>query len=86
MKDPLILNYELLSIHDVRNSIVMTIIEAIIRFKIIITPREFLDFIYSIMIYPHDYKEKKDFYEALLPTLMYSGNENEESQYGMYFS
>ena len=76
LKDPLILNYELLSIHDVRNSIVMTIIEAIIRFKIIITPREFLDFIYSIMIYPHDYKEKKDFYEALLPTLMYSGNEN----------
>lgn len=76
LKDPIILNYELLSIHEVRNSIVMTIIEAIIRFKIIITPREFLDFIYSIMIYPHEYKEKKDFYEALLPTLMYSGNEN----------
>lgn len=76
LKDPLILNYELLSIPDVRNSIVMTIIEAIIRFKIIITPREFLDFIYSIMIYPHDYKEKKDFYEALLPSLLYCGNEN----------
>lgn len=76
LKDPLILNYELLSIPEVRNAIVMTIIEAIIRFKMIITPREFLDFIYSIMIYPHEYKEKKDFYEALLPTLLYSGNEN----------
>ena len=76
MKDPLILNYELLSIPEVRNTIVMTLIEAIIRFKMIITPREFLDFIYSIMVYPHDYKEKNDFYEALLPTLLYCGNEN----------
>ena len=76
MKDPLILNYELLSIPDVRNTIVMTIIEAIIRFKMIITPREFLDFIYSIIVYPHEYKEKKDFFEALLPTLLYCGNEN----------
>lgn len=76
LKDPLILNYKLLSIPDVRNTIVMTIIEAIIRFKMIITPREFLDFIYSIMVYPHEYKEKRDFYEALLPTLLYCGNEN----------
>lgn len=76
LKDPLILNYELLSTEEVRNTIVMTIIEAIVRFKMIITPREFLDFIYSIMVYPHEYKEKKDFYEALLPTLLYCGNEN----------
>lgn len=76
IKDPIILNYELLTIPEVRNTIVMTIIEAIIRFKMIITPREFLDFIYSIMVYPHEYKEKKDFYEALLPTLLYCGNEN----------
>lgn len=75
-KDPLILNYELLSIPDVRNTIVMTIIEAIIRFKMIITPREFMDFIYSIMVYQYEYKEKRDFYEALLPTLLYCGNEN----------
>lgn len=75
-KDPLLLNYELLSIPDVRNTIVMTIIEAIIRFKMNITPREFLDFIYSIMVYPHEYKEKKDFYEALLPTMLYCGSEN----------
>ena len=75
-KDPLILNYELLSIPEVRNTIVMTIIEAIVRFKMIITPREFLDFIYSIMVYPYEYKEAKDFYEALLPSLLYCGNEN----------
>ena len=76
LKDPLILNYELLSIPDIRYCIVMTIIEAIVRYKMIITPREFLDFIYSIMVYPQEYKEKKDFYEALLPTLLYCGSEN----------
>ena len=75
-KDPLILNYDLLSIPEIRNTIVMTIIEAIVRFKMIITPREFLDFIYSIMVYPYEYKEKYDFYEALLPSLLYCGNEN----------
>ena len=76
LKDPLILNYELLSIPEIRNCIVMTIIEAIVRYKMKITPREFLDFIYSIMVYPQEYKEKKDFYEALLPTLLYCGSEN----------
>lgn len=76
VKDPVILNYELLSIPEVRNCIVMTIVEAIIRFKIIITPREFLDFLYSIMVYPKEYNGKKDFYEALLPTLLYCGNMN----------
>lgn len=76
LKDPLILNYELLSIPDIRNCIVMTIIEAIVRYKMIITPREFLDFLYSIMVYPQEYTEKKDFYEALLPSLLYCGGEN----------
>lgn len=75
-KNPLILNYQMLSIPEVRKSIVMTIIETIVRFKILITPREFLDFLYSIMVYPHDYKEKKDFYEALIPSLLYCGKEN----------
>ena len=49
-KNPLILNYQMLSIPEVRKSIVMTIIETIVRFKILITPREFLDFLYSIMV------------------------------------
>ncbi len=77
-KDPIILNYEMLRIPDVRNTIVLTIIEAIVRYKLIITPREFLDFLYSIIIYPHydEYKEKKEFFEALLPSLLYCGNEN----------
>lgn len=77
-KDPIIQNYELLRIPDVRNTIVQTIIEAIVRYKLIITPREFLDFLYSIIVYPHydEYKEKKDFFEALLPSLLYCGSEN----------
>lgn len=77
-KDPIILNYELLRIPDVRNAIEQTIIEAIVRYKLIITPREFLDFLYSIIVYPHydEYKEKKDFFEAMLPSLLYCGCEN----------
>lgn len=78
LKDPLVLNYLLLSIPEVRQSIVKTIIEAVVRFKMVITPREFLDFLYSIMVYPYEYeyKEKKDFFEALLPSLFYCGTEN----------
>ena len=77
-KDPIILNYELLRIPDVRNTIEQTIIEAIVRYKLIITPREFLDFLYSIIVYPHydEYKEKKEFFEAMLPSLLYCGCEN----------
>ena len=81
-KDPIILNYELLCIPEVRNTIVHTIIEAIVRYKLIITPREFLDFLYSIIVYPHydeyidGHKEKKEFFEALLPSLLYCGGEN----------
>lgn len=77
-KDPLLLNYELLLIPEVRHTICMTIIEAIVKCKLNITPREFLDFIYSIMVYPaYDaYDEKKNFYEALLPTLLYCGTSN----------
>lgn len=81
-KDPIILNYELLCIPDVQNTIVQTIIEAIVRYKLIITPREFLDFLFSIIVYPHydeyidGHKEKKEFFEALLPSLLYCGSEN----------
>lgn len=81
-KDPIILNYELLCIPEVRNTIVHTIIEAIVRYKLIITPREFLDFLYSIIVYPHydeyidGHKENKEFFEALLPSLLYCGGEN----------
>ena len=75
-KDPLILNFELLSLPAVRHTIVMSIIEAIVRFKMNITPREMLDFLYSIMVYPQNYREKNDFFEALLPSLLYCGRGN----------
>ena len=72
-KDPVLLNFELLCIPEIRHTIVMTIIEAIIRYKLVITPREFLDFIFSIMVPPkYDvYKEKTDFFESLMPSLFY---------------
>ena len=77
-KSPILLNYELLQIVEVRHTIVMTIIEAIVRFRLVITPREYLDFIYLIMIYQKfdEYKEKKNFYDALLPSLLYNGGDN----------
>ena len=76
--EPLRLNYELLRIPEVQDTICMTIIEAIVKYKLIITPREFLDFIYSIMVYPQydEYKSKRDFFDALLPTLLYCGGDN----------
>ena len=78
LKSPIMINYRLLMIQEVRETIVRTIIEAIIRFKLAITPREFLDFIYSILISKTllGYEEKSNFYEVLLPTLLYTGGEN----------
>ncbi|MCM1034845.1 MAG: DNA phosphorothioation-dependent restriction protein DptF [Paludibacter sp.] len=78
-RHPVFLNYQLLMIPEVRRSIVLTVIEAIIRFKLVITPREYLDFIYSILVpkeLPTHYKERESFYESLLPTLLYSGESN----------
>lgn len=78
LKNPIMINYRLLMIPEVRQTIVRTAIEAIIRFKLAITPREYLDFIYSILISKSldGYKEQQNFYEVLLPTLLYSGGEN----------
>lgn len=77
--DPCILNYELLQIPAVRYTIEMSLIEAIVRYKLLITPREFLDFIHSIIIHPNingNNASKNNFYEALLPTLLYSGGKS----------
>lgn len=82
LKNPVILNYQMLMIPEIRRTIVLTVIEAIVRYKLAITPREYLDFIYSILI-PKDitnYKEKDNFYEALLPTLLYCGGSNTISE------
>lgn len=76
--DPVWINYKLLRIGSVRTAIEKYIIECIIRFKLIITPREFLDFVYSILCYSNldSYQEKRDFYEALLPSLLFGGGDN----------
>ncbi len=77
-KNPVLLNYQLLMLPEIRRTIVLTVIEAIIRFKLVITPREYLDFIYSIVVPKgiNKYKEKESFYESLLPTLLYTGGSN----------
>lgn len=78
LKNPLLINYRLLMIPEVRQTIVRTIIESIIRYNLSITPREYLDFLYSILIPKNltDYVEKRDFYDSLLPTLLYDSGEN----------
>ena len=75
-KDPLILNYELLMNLKVKDSIVKYVIEAIIRFHLNVTPREYFDFIYSIICYPQKYSQKNDFFEALIPSLLFEGGDN----------
>ncbi len=77
--DPIATNYQLLSYKSIQNSIVKLTIEAIIRFKLIVTPREFLDFISSIIVYKKlsDYKENANFFDALLPSLLFDGGDNQ---------
>ena len=76
--DPVFINFELLQDTDVQDCIIKYIIEAIIRFKIIVTPREFQDFVYSILVYEHreNYKEDQNLLDALLPTLLFTGTRN----------
>lgn len=76
--DPIQLNFEILSEKAVRDSIVQMIIEAIIRYDLIVTPRDFLDFIYSIIVFPRwkEFNESKEFFKAVLPSLLYNSSEN----------
>lgn len=78
LKNPILINYRLLMIPEVRQTIVRTVIESIIRYNLSITPREYLDFLYSILIPKNltGYVEKRDFYDSLLPTLLYDSGEN----------
>lgn len=74
---PLMINFQLLSIPEIRHCIIMMVIEAIISCRLSITAREFLDFVYSILVYRQpDYSEKKAYYDALLPNLMFCGGDN----------
>lgn len=76
--DSAVVNYELLSIPAFQDTIVKMCIEAIIRFQLMLTPRDFLDFIYKIVVYEHngEYDISKDFFPSLLPTLIYSNGDN----------
>ena len=75
---PEVVNYRLLSLPSVKKAITRLIIEAIIRFQLIFTPRDFFDFICSIIVFPFSgsYKEGQHFFESLLPTLIYEGKTN----------
>ena len=77
-QDPVYLNYKILQSPQVRDTLVRGIIESIVRFKLIITPREFLDFIYCIMV-PRgleEYDAQRDYYKTLLPSLLFCGGTN----------
>lgn len=72
---PEVINYELLSLPAIQDSIVKILIECIVRYKLILTPRDLFDFVYSIVAYPaiNNYKEKLHFFEALLPSAVFNG-------------
>ncbi len=76
--DPCYINYQLLSIPAIQDAIVKIIIEAIIRFKMMLTPRELFDFIYRIVV-PDSYgtfNPSKDFFKSLMPNILFGGGEN----------
>lgn len=76
--DPVSTNYELLQNKDIRDAIVKLIIEAIVRFDLTITPREFLDFLHSILVFPkwRSFNEKEHIFNSLLPSLIFNSSEN----------
>lgn len=76
--DPVQVNYEMLQNKGIRETIVKLIIEAIVRFDLTITPREFLDFIHSILVFPkwRSFNEQEHIFNSLLPTLIYNSSEN----------
>lgn len=69
-------NYQLLMQENVRETIVKLIIEAIVRFKLVLTPRDFLDFVYSILVTPKwmKYTKRNDFFTSQLPSLLFDSN------------
>lgn len=73
---PEVLNFEILSMAAVKKSIEMLTIECMVRFQLIFTPRDFFDFICSIIVFPftEKYNEGRYLFESLLPTLIFSGN------------
>lgn len=75
--DPVYVNYELLRLPAVQDTIVKILIEAIIRYKLLLTPRELFDFIYRIVVPDtiKNFKKKDHFFSSLLPYLIFGGGE-----------
>jgi DNA phosphorothioation-dependent restriction protein DptF len=76
--DPCYVNYQLVSIPAILDAIVKIIIEAIIRFRLMLTPRELFDFIYRIVV-PDSYatfNPSKDFFKSLMPNILFGGGDN----------
>lgn len=76
--DPVLLNYRMLCMPSVRDTLVKLIIEASFRFNLMFTPRDYFDFIYSIIV-PKNlarYNESEDFFSTSLPNLVFDGSDN----------
>ena len=76
--DPIVVNYRILQRKATQNTIIRLIIESIVRFKLIVTPRDFLDFISCIIVYYgiDEYKPRVDYFKALLPSLLFDNTGN----------
>lgn len=81
--EPVILNYQLLCMSEVQNTIVKLVIEAIVRFKLMVTPRDFQDFVYSILV-PEQTSEGRVgrlLLNGLMPTMLFCGSRSKIQQY-----
>lgn len=80
INNPVIKNYEFFMMPDVQNMIIFNIIKVIIKYKIFISTRELLNFIYEILV-PADIKNFDDFdspvtsLENLLPNLLFGSDD-----------
>ena len=77
---PIRYNYELLMNENVRNEICQLVINAIVKFKRIVSTRELLNFIYEIIVPPvikeyENIDEVYDYMEEILPNLIYTTSE-----------
>ena len=76
--DPAYINYELLCIPAIQDAIIKFLIEAIIRYKLLLTPRELFDFVYRIVVPDtiNEFKKNDHFFSSLMPSLLFGGGES----------
>ena len=76
--DPVYINYELLRIPAIQDAIIKFLIEAIIRYKLLLTPRELFDFVYRIVVPDtiKEFKKNDHFFSSLMPSLLFGGGES----------